>query len=398
MPGSARRSLVIGAFVCLAMIGLHFSVPAFGFQSDPQPIPAAKAILRSFDTYRVVALGDAHGLQQEHAFIQSLIRNPEFPSKVRNIVVECGNALYQDIIDRYVSGQYVPVSELRQVWRNTTQSPYGPWDAIVYQQLFTAVREVNGKLPPVRRLRIIAGDPPIDWSKIQRRTDADAFLNQRDSFFASAVEQALQGNQKALVIAGVGHVLKAQPRPPASLLKSTEGPDTSRGQPHLMPPNLKKLDPKLGPSLPAGVRPGNVTALLQERFPGSTLVIVPHTGFGNSAPLPEDLHGNLEGRLATWPKPSLILLKDTWLGALGAGEIYPGVIGPDGQLQNPYSGITAADLADAYMYFGLRDSLTWSQTSPEPPRDEAYLGELNRRARIMFGQPYDPRNISPRKR
>jgi hypothetical protein len=88
------------------------------------------------------------------------------------------------------------------------------------------------------------------------------------------------------------------------------------------------------------------------------------------------------------------LLKETWLGALDAGDIYPGVIGPDGQLQNPYSGLTATDLADGYLYLGPRESLTWSRPSPEELRDEVYVSELNRRAKIMFGQPFDPQKAS----
>jgi len=393
--GTAGRHLA-RPIVCVAMLGMHISIPAFGFQSDPHPADAAKAILRSFDTYRVVALGDVHGLQQEQSFIQSLIRNPEFSNKVKAIVVECGNALYQEIIDRYVAGQDVPISAVRQAWRNTTQSPYGPWDAIEYQQLFTSVREVNRRLPPNQRLRVIAGDPPIEWDKIQHRTDADTFLNQRDSFFASAVERALQAGHKVLVIAGVGHVLKAQPRP-ADAFKKEKAQEVERGRPRLMPPNLKSLD--AAPALHAapGFRAGNVTALLQEHFPNSVLVIVPHTGFGNSAPSSKGSNGTREDRLTTWPKPSLVLLKATWLGTLGAGDIYPGVIGPDGQLQNPYAGLSAADLADAYLYLGPRGSLTWSQPSPGVLRDEAYLAELNRRARIMFGQPFDPRRTSHRK-
>ena len=59
-----------------------------------KPTSASEAILNSFDKYRVVALGEAHGLQEEHDFIQSLIRNPAFAAKVNDIVVECGNAFY----------------------------------------------------------------------------------------------------------------------------------------------------------------------------------------------------------------------------------------------------------------------------------------------------------------
>jgi hypothetical protein len=133
--------------------------------TDPRPVKAAEAILKAFDKYRVVALGEAHGLQEEHDFIQALIRNPAFAAKVNDIIVECGNALYQDTLDRYVAGQDVPLAEVRPVWRDTTQSAVGLWNARIYEQIFTTVREVNLKLPAAKRLRVLAGDPPIDWKK-----------------------------------------------------------------------------------------------------------------------------------------------------------------------------------------------------------------------------------------
>jgi hypothetical protein len=61
----------------------------------------------------IVALGEAHGLQEEADFIAQLIRHPGFYAKVKDIVVEFGNALYQDIVDRYVAGEEIPRTELQ---------------------------------------------------------------------------------------------------------------------------------------------------------------------------------------------------------------------------------------------------------------------------------------------
>jgi hypothetical protein len=41
--------------------------------------------------------------------------------KVRFIVVEWGNPLYQPILDRYIKGEDIPLPKLQQVWRNQTQ-------------------------------------------------------------------------------------------------------------------------------------------------------------------------------------------------------------------------------------------------------------------------------------
>jgi hypothetical protein len=340
--------------------------------TDPRPVNASEAILNAFEKYHVVALGEAHGLQEEHDFIQSLIRNPAFADKVNDIVVECGNALYQDILDRYIAGQDVPMADVRQVWRSTTQSAVGLWNALVYEQLFTSVRDLNKNLPAGKRLRVLAGDPPIDWKKVRSRNDADPFLGQRDTHFASVVQQqVLAKNRKALLIIGTVHLFKARPR---------VTPGTNAGQPHAVPP--------------IGKRRGNVTQLLEESNPGSVLVIAPHAGFGNLRPELAELNTKLEARMAPWPKPSLVLVKDTWLGALETTALLPPLIGPDGRPRDPFAGLTLGDIVDAYLYLGPRDSLTRSNTSPETLKDQEYLDELTRRSQLIFGQPFDPRRLS----
>lgn len=80
-------------------------------------------------------------------------------------------------------------ADLRLVWRNTTQSPLETWDEPVYEQFFRRVRAVNWTLPPGQRIRVLLGDPPIDWSTITTRQQVFSFLMQRDSHAASVVEQ-----------------------------------------------------------------------------------------------------------------------------------------------------------------------------------------------------------------
>src|SRR3712207_8541108 len=53
-----------------------------------------------------------------HDFVWSVLRHPSFPEKVDALVVEFGNARYQDVIDRYVAGEDVPRAELVRVWRD----------------------------------------------------------------------------------------------------------------------------------------------------------------------------------------------------------------------------------------------------------------------------------------
>jgi hypothetical protein len=63
------------------------------------------------------------------------------------------------------------LAELRQVWLNTRQfaNPRGdPWDAVIYPQLLATVRDLNRAGRP---LRVLAGDPPVDWSKVENSDD-----------------------------------------------------------------------------------------------------------------------------------------------------------------------------------------------------------------------------------
>src|SRR5439155_2113592 len=123
--------------------------------SEPTPEPAIPAILTAFDRYEVVAMPEAHGLKDMDDFILSLIRDPAFPAKVNDIEVECGNSLYQPVLDRYIAGEDVPFSEVRKVWRNTTQSMCG--QSGFFEQFFPLVRAINHKLRTTKRLRVLAG-------------------------------------------------------------------------------------------------------------------------------------------------------------------------------------------------------------------------------------------------
>ena len=47
--------------------------------------------LAAFDKYEIVGMSEAHGMKDVDDFILSLIRNPAFPERVNDVVVECGN-------------------------------------------------------------------------------------------------------------------------------------------------------------------------------------------------------------------------------------------------------------------------------------------------------------------
>ncbi|MFJ6197544.1 hypothetical protein [Micromonospora sp. NPDC092111] len=128
----------LAAGVALLAVMPSESSPAAPASARPQD--AQQAILAAFDRYDVVA-----GASPNDIFLD-LIRNPAFPGRADVIAVECGNSLYQPLLDRYIAGQDVPLAEVRQVWRNTTQPSCG--FSVFYERLFPLVREVNKSLPP----------------------------------------------------------------------------------------------------------------------------------------------------------------------------------------------------------------------------------------------------------
>jgi hypothetical protein len=135
----------------------------------------------------VVALTDAHGNEQAAAFLLSLVRDPRFAATVNDVVMECGNARYQDVIDRFVNGEDVPDESLRRVWQDTTQ-PSAACDVPIYEAFYRAVRALNASLPRERRLRVLLGDPPVDWDAVRTRDDHFKWIEMREWHPAALIQ------------------------------------------------------------------------------------------------------------------------------------------------------------------------------------------------------------------
>jgi hypothetical protein len=170
------------------------------------PVEPVAAILDAFATHNVVAIDEgAHGNEQGHAFRLTLIRDPRFPTLVNDIVVESGNARYQETMDRFIGGEDVPLAELRRVWQDTTQ--HAVWDVPIFEEFFRAVRAVNATLPAARKLRVLLGDPPIDWDAVRTAADHFKWLALRDRHAAEVIQrEVLAKNRRALVIYGGLHL------------------------------------------------------------------------------------------------------------------------------------------------------------------------------------------------
>jgi hypothetical protein len=176
--------------------------------SAPSPANPVTAILDAFRTHDIVTLSDPHGNVQMQAFLLSLIRDGRFPLTVNDIVIETASARYQDAIDRFVRGDEVPYDVLRKAWEEHTVANSIGMQA---QEMIRAVRTVNAALSDGKKLRIIAGDPPIDWDNITSPQDHGHWLELRDTYPADTIRrQVLDRSRHALVIYGQGHLQRRQ--------------------------------------------------------------------------------------------------------------------------------------------------------------------------------------------
>ncbi len=310
----------------------------------PGTLGFVDAVLSAFKRHRVVAIGEGgeHGLQEHHDVLTVLLTDPRLPGAVNDVVVEFGNALYQPTVDRFISGEVVEDADLRAVWRNTTQSPMETWDQPVFERIYRTIRAVNQTLPAQRHIRVLLGDPPIDWTTVTTPDQLAEFQMQRDSHAAAVVQHEVLGKgRKALIVYGAGHVLHQAART-------------------------------------AALQPGLVG--LVEQQTGEKVWTI-----ATLVPLSGD-PGGLAAYLARYPSRTVIPTSRTWLGDFDAGLVFPiGFRDASGQPVNLACGIPLASLIDAGLYVGQPGSLTVSRPNPASYLDPVYWAELARRAGLLGG-------------
>jgi hypothetical protein len=164
--------------------------------------------VKLFETYSVVAIGEFHGYEELGALYTGLVRDKAFQATVNDIVIEFAGRHNQPILDRYIlQCEDVPLDELRRVWRDTSKVTHA-WESPLYTGWLAAIQDVNKALAPARRIRVLAGDTPIDWDKLKTHDDWLA-LGPNDASFARVVnEEVLDRRRKALLVLGAGHLAK----------------------------------------------------------------------------------------------------------------------------------------------------------------------------------------------
>jgi len=293
-------------------------VPLRGATSEP----AVPGILALFNTYQVVGMNAGHRVKDLDDFILMLVRNPAFPNLANDIVVECGNVRYQSTLDRYIAGEDVPLADVQQVWRNTTVpqmcsvSPF-------YGELFPLIRRINHGLPPAKRMRVIAADPPIDWASVKSQADYTQYYDARDSTIASVMEkEVLSKHRKALMLFGMAHLAHGLTTDVAAAVRQ----------------------------LPGGFANASAVGRYEERFPGVTFTIDLY-GCGATA--------SSGAASASWPIPSLVNIVRTG----PPNSLLPG---PDGLLYLGPPNLLLYELRPAHLFL-----------------DDALVAELRRRAEFI---------------
>jgi len=176
-------------------------------RSQPLPQEPIAAIVEAFRTHDLVAVSDPHGNLQTQSFLRTLIADARFAAVVNDIVIEVGNARYQDVMDRYVRGEPIAIETVRPAWQNTTVANQIWADEL----LFESIRKVNAARPRDQQLRVLLGDPPIDWADVKTREDHFRWLGMRDSYPAALVQvEVLAKRRKALLIWGHLHFQRRQ--------------------------------------------------------------------------------------------------------------------------------------------------------------------------------------------
>jgi hypothetical protein len=189
--------------------------------------PVVSGILSAWDSSDVVCLGEDHGRRHDSDLRLALVRHPKFASVVDVIVVEMANNAHQALLDRFVlDGAVMSRDEIAPVWRDASGAEV--WESPIYEEFLRAIREVNLKLPPDRRVRVIGGDTAIDWTRITRQEDLVPLLkaglrNRGGNIRRIIAEQVLDKKVKALAIYGSLHCIKIGMGFPGELMDKYPG-------------------------------------------------------------------------------------------------------------------------------------------------------------------------------
>jgi hypothetical protein len=283
------------------------------------PIDPVTALIDAFKSHAVVALGEGpHGNEQGYAFRLSLIRDTRFAAVVNDVVVECTSSLYQDVVDRFVAGGDVSAGVLLKVWRNGIE-PDG-CDRPTWEGFIRAVRDVNATLTAGRRLRVLLGEPPVDWEgSLSPKEVFDKWGPLRDSHAAEVIQrEVVKKGRRALIVYGDGHLHRVNP-----------------------------------------IHGGLSNSLVARLERAGVKTFVTYTTAAPYARIE-----SLQADIASWRKPSLALVRGTIIGNGSAGVLLP---------PGPEYPTKLEELADAILYLGHPSTITRAPYPEALCQDQAFL-------------------------
>ena len=311
---------------------------------------AVTAVVAILDSVPLVAIMDEHLLAQEGEFYQRLIRDPRFAQKANDIIVEFGNELYQSVADRYVRGDKVPLDSLRMIWEDNTQGPLLTTSSPMYANILHAAREVNAKLPRQRQLRVLLGDPAVEWKTVTREELWEIHKRRGDRMRELARDSVVAKRRRGIIIAGGAHLRRGTP-------------------------DAQGRDPKWGD--------------LSTRV----YIITPHEGFGGNA-------ARFEAALDSLPLGSLVPVRGTFLENIeideaeqevpAVGMPAPPAPQPPRGMHSKYRGLTLGAHYDALLYLGpIRTYAAVFADVERIRREPARLAALHKRSCMMMGRGVD---------
>ena len=184
---------------------------SFGMsESRAKDTTPAQFITEKFSSYNIVCLDEGpHSTIQTHQLIRDIFKDNKFNSTVDYIILEFANQEYQKTLDRFIYGKKVKLKDLKLIWRSTTQAHSTNFEKSVYLKLLETIRNANKKLPKNNKIRVIAGDPPINWKNINSQNDYFSAITQRDVLPSElAIKYGVESSKKVLLIYGGEHLKK----------------------------------------------------------------------------------------------------------------------------------------------------------------------------------------------
>jgi hypothetical protein len=176
-----------------------FCPPGYGAVAD--------SVAAQFDTHQFVFMGSTHGWKKQHDFQLCLLSRPAFQRRATDVMVEWANPVHQSLVDRYLLKlEPMPIESLAPVWIDTDAPDL--WGRLTLMPAFyETVRAINEHLEPARRIRVIGGNEPIDWSRVRTQNDV-ARYPYKSNWAAHVIMEhyAPESSRKLFVIYGEGHV------------------------------------------------------------------------------------------------------------------------------------------------------------------------------------------------